>query len=146
MPLTLINARTETPVADHVEVALTRNARRKGLLGRDGLAPSSALVLAPCASIHTFFRRFAIAVFFVDGDGRALRILPNLAPWRAAIAPFAHAVIELPAGTLATRGVSVGDPLYLRVGSEGVGRSFTGRHEDGYRVSLSIGDLRAQLC
>jgi uncharacterized protein len=111
--LALMNARTRCAVADDVEVAVTRKTRRQGLLGRDDLAPFSALVLAPCAAVHTMFMRFAIDVIFVDAEGRAVRIVPALAPWRAAMALFAHAVIELPAGTLASREVNVGDTLYL---------------------------------
>jgi uncharacterized membrane protein (UPF0127 family) len=131
--LTLMNARTSCAVADEVEVALSRHARRKGLLGRNGLAPFSAMVLAPCAAVHTMFMRFAIDVVFVDGDGRALRVVPDLAPWRAAMSPLAHAVIELPAGTLASREVAVGDPLYLVPGGSG-------------RLPLCAADLREQLC
>jgi hypothetical protein len=131
--LTLMNARTSCAVADEVEVALSRHARRKGLLGRDGLAPFSAMVLAPCAAVHTMFMRFAIDVVFVDADGRALRVVPELAPWRAAMSPLAHAVIELPAGTLASREVAVGDPLYLVPGGSG-------------RLPLCAHDLREQLC
>ena len=109
----LVNGRTGAVVAADVEMALTRNARRKGLLGRSGLAPLSALVLAPCAAVHTMFMRFAIDVIFVDRTGRALRVVCNLPPWRAAMKVFAHAVIELPAGTLAGGQVAVGDSLYL---------------------------------
>ena len=127
--LALINARTRCAVADDVEVAVTRKTRRKGLLGRDGLAPFSALVLAPCAAVHTMFMRFAIDVIFVHADGRAVRVVPALAPWRAAMAIFAHAVIELPAGTLASREVSVGDTLYLVT-------------EGGGRLPLFASDLR----
>ena len=117
--LTLMNARPGSVDADAVEVALTRNARRRGLLGRSGLAPFSALVLAPCAAVHTMFMRFAIDVIFVDGEGRAVRVVPGLSPWRAAMKAFAHAVIELPAGTLASRDVAVGDPLYLAANGHG---------------------------
>ena len=128
----LMNARTERVVADSVEVALTRNARRKGLLGRKGLAPFSALVLAPCAAVHTMFMRFAIDVVFVDAAGRAVHIVTSLPPWRAAMARVAHAVIELPAGTLATRDVVVGDSLYLMPSSGG-------------RLALSAAALRERL-
>jgi uncharacterized membrane protein (UPF0127 family) len=109
----LINARTRCAVADDVAVAVTRSTRRQGLLGRDGMEPFTALVLAPCAAVHTMFMRFSIDVIFLDADGRAIKIVPDLAPWRAAATLFARAVIELPAGTLASREVSLGDTLYL---------------------------------
>ena len=127
--LSLMNARTQRAVADAVEVAVTRKTRRQGLLGRDDLTPFSALVLAPCAAVHTMFMRFAIDVIFVDATGRAVHIVPALVPWRAAVALFAHAVIELPAGTLASRDVNVGDTLYLMTASGG-------------RLPLLAGDLR----
>jgi uncharacterized membrane protein (UPF0127 family) len=109
----LVNARTGSVIAGEVEMAVTRQTRRKGLLGRDGLAPFTALVLAPCAAVHTMFMRFAIDVIFVDRKGCAVRVVPAMAPWRAAMKVSAHAVIELPAGTLASREVAVGDSLFL---------------------------------
>lgn len=114
--LSLVNARTGSVVADDVEVAVTRSARRRGLLGRPGLSPFSALVLAPCAAVHTMFMRFAIDVIFVDREGRAVRVVEAMGPWRTAMKLFAHAVIELPAGTVARRDVAVGDPLYFACG------------------------------
>jgi uncharacterized membrane protein (UPF0127 family) len=109
----LVNARSEATIASDVNLALTRAQRRQGLLGRDSLDLSSALVISPCWSIHTMFMRFAIDVVFVDRDGRALRMVSDLAPWRMAAARRAHAVIELPAGSLRTRDIRVGDELYL---------------------------------
>jgi hypothetical protein len=131
--LSLVNQRTHAEVATRVEVAVTRRTRRKGLLGRTGLDDSSALILAPCAAVHTMFMRFAIDLVFVDAEGRALRLVSNLAPWRIAVHPFAHAVVELPAGSLSQRPVKPGDRLYLQ-------------HGDGHRVLLSVRDLRERVC
>jgi uncharacterized protein len=109
----LVNARTRAVVARDVELAETRRARRRGLLGRDGLAPSSALVIAPCCAIHTAFMRFAIDVIFVARDGRVLRIVRDLPPWRLAVAPRAHRVVELPAGSLGQDILAIGDQLLI---------------------------------
>ena len=49
-----------------LEVARTRGARARGLLGRDGI--EGALLLAPCRSVHSFGMRFAIDVAFCAGD------------------------------------------------------------------------------
>jgi uncharacterized membrane protein (UPF0127 family) len=132
-PLSLVNQRTDEALARHVEVAVTRRARRKGLLGRDGLGASCALVLAPCAAIHTMFMRFDIDAVFVDDDGRAVKVVRNLVPWRIAANASAHAVVEFPAGTLRDADVTVGDRLYLRAA-------------DGDRVGLSARDLRERVC
>jgi uncharacterized membrane protein (UPF0127 family) len=131
--MALVNQRTDESLADSVEVAVTRQARRKGLLGREAFASSSALILAPCAAIHTMFMRFDIDAVFVDDDGRAVKVVHGLTPWRIAVQPFAHAVVELPAGSLREHIVDVGDRLYLLDAS-------------GRRVSLSAADLRGRVC
>lgn len=107
------NVRTDIVIASDVELANTRRSRRRGLLGRDSLDLAAALVLSPCCAIHTAFMRFAIDVAFVDRDGLVTRIVCNLAPWRLAIEPSAHAVVEVAGGSLMRRDVQIGDRLYL---------------------------------
>jgi uncharacterized membrane protein (UPF0127 family) len=126
----LVNQRTDEVLAERVEVAVTRRDRRKGLLGRSGLEPSSALIIAPCFSIHTMFMRFDIDAVFVDDNGRAVKLVPGMTPWRIAVEPTAHAVVELPAGSLRDRQVAIGDRLYLL-------------EPGGRRFGLSVHDLRA---
>jgi len=107
----LINERTREALATDVEMATTRRDRKKGLLGRDGLAPSAAIVLAPCAAVHTAFMRFAIDVLFLDGDGQVLKIERALPPWRIAVSLRARRVVECAAGR--AENVLPGDRLYL---------------------------------
>ena len=111
--LTLINQRTRRPIAGAVELADTRKARRRGLLGRDHLDADAALMLSPCVAIHTAFMQFPIDLVFVDGDGRAVRTASHVQPWRIAVELRARAVIELPAGRLDACDVQAGDRLYL---------------------------------
>ena len=110
----LINGRTALTIASAVELANTRSTRRRGLLGRQALDVAAAMVIEPCWAIHTAFMRFAIDVIFVNAEGRVLRVVSHVEPWRVAITPGASAVIELAAGTAQLRGVTVGDPLYVR--------------------------------
>jgi uncharacterized protein len=112
-PWVLRNARHEQVVARVVETAFEPGSRNRGLLGRSGLAEGSALILAPCSSIHTFFMQFAIDVVFVDRDGHVLRARRALGPWRIQAALRASAVIELAAGALDRSETRVGDRLYL---------------------------------
>jgi uncharacterized membrane protein (UPF0127 family) len=109
----LINERTDVPVATAVELATTRRERRKGLLGRNSLDSQAAIVLVPCAAVHTAFMRFPIDVVFIDRGGRAVRIVHDLQPWRIAASRKAHSVIELAAGKARQAGIHVGDRLYL---------------------------------
>ncbi|MFQ5557215.1 MAG: DUF192 domain-containing protein, partial [Acidimicrobiales bacterium] len=61
---------------DHViaslEIAESRRARRRGLLGRDGI--DGALLLCPARSVHTFGMRFPIDVAHCDSGMRVLRV------------------------------------------------------------------------
>jgi hypothetical protein len=107
----IVNERTGCVLASNVEVANTSKARRKGLLGRDGLASDAALVISRCNAVHTIGMRFPIDIAFVDSRGQVRKIVRDLPPWRMAVSPFASAVIEFAAGALAPDVVSVGDRL-----------------------------------
>jgi uncharacterized membrane protein (UPF0127 family) len=109
----LVNTRTGEAIADLVEVAATRRARNRGLLGRQHLDPRAALMLKPCGAIHTAFMRFAIDVVFLDGDGRMLRVARRLKPWRLALDVRARAVIELAAGRVEDTDLRRGDRLHI---------------------------------
>lgn len=109
----LINARSGEAIATDVELALTRTARRRGLLERDSLDPAAALVLSPCLAVHTAFMRFAIDVIFVDKAGCVTRIVKRMVPWRIAASFRAYATIELAAGALDRFDLTVGDRLIL---------------------------------
>jgi uncharacterized protein len=114
----LMNQRTAGVVASDVEVACTRASRRRGLLHRDGLDRSAALVLSPCFAIHTAFMRFPIDVLFIDRDGIVRRIVSDLSAWRLAAEVRARTVIELAGGTAAMHDVRAGDRLYLASSSD----------------------------
>jgi uncharacterized membrane protein (UPF0127 family) len=55
--------------------------------------------------------KFAIDVAFVSRDGQVLKVRSHLGPWRIGGSLRAHAVIELPAGTLERTGTVAGDLL-----------------------------------
>ena len=105
-------------VAAHLEIAGDSAARKRGLRGRVELPPDTAFVIAPCSAIHTFGMRFAIDVIFAARDGRVVRIAANVPPRRIAVAWGAFAAVEMAAGEVARNGVSVGDHLGVRPGSD----------------------------
>jgi uncharacterized membrane protein (UPF0127 family) len=109
----LMNGRTGRPVAQDIEIASTSESRRRGLLGRESLDRSAALILVPCFSVHTAFMQFPIDVLFVDREGEVVRVVRNLEPWRVAASWAAHAVVELAGGVIGSEDVQVGDRLYL---------------------------------
>jgi uncharacterized membrane protein (UPF0127 family) len=96
-------------LADRVALAVTRAARRRGLLGKDGLGRGEALWIAPCRGVHTMWMRFAIDVVALDGDGRVIDCVEDMAPWRLRLPRWGTAgVLELAAGTLAAAGTRIG--------------------------------------
>ena len=109
----LRNARTGATLADTLLPAFDSKTRRVGLLGRTSLADGSAMIIAPCNAIHTFFMQFRIDVLFVARNGRIVKIRPAMGPWRVAGSLRAHAVVELPAGVLARGDNRVDDELVL---------------------------------
>ena len=108
-----VDDRTDTVVAEVVELALTRRDRRRGLLGRRGLDADAAMFISPCLAVHTVGLGFPIDVAFIDRAGVAVQLVHELRPWRMAASIGAHSVIELAAGRLKACGVAVGDRLYL---------------------------------
>ena len=104
-----LDQRTGVVLAEQVIAADRFVPRLVGLLGRRSLPRGQGLLIRPCSSIHTLGMRFSIDALFLDGEGRVLRALQTLAPWRVP-APVRGAamVLELPAGTLARCGTVAG--------------------------------------
>jgi hypothetical protein len=112
-PARLIDASTGTIIAHQVEAAFDSASRRHGLLGREQWATGRALVLAPCAAVHTCFMRFPIDVLFVDRRGRVRKVAEHLKAWRIAASPRAFAAIEMAAGSAAAAGVRPGSRVAI---------------------------------
>ena len=109
--LLLWNTRTRLPVATVVETAFDSADRRRGLLGRDGLAAGHALVIAPTNLVHTFSMRFPIDIIFAARDGRVLKVRRAVPPRRIAGSLRGFAVVELAAGQIDASGTRVGDTI-----------------------------------
>lgn len=118
-PSALRNVRSGRPVATHVETAFSSADRKRGLLGREGLAPGQALVIAPTSLVHTFAMRFPIDILFASRDGRVLKISSAVPPRRIAGSLRAFAVVEMAAGELARSDTRVGDVIEVADGRQG---------------------------
>jgi uncharacterized protein len=92
-----------------LEVASTRTARRRGLLGRDGL--DGALLLQPARSVHTLGMRFPLDVAWCDADLVVVRIARVERHRLTRAVLRAHSVLEAEAGTFARWNLQVGDRL-----------------------------------
>jgi uncharacterized protein len=109
------NVTLGSTVAEHVYVAGTSSARRKGLLGVERLAGGVGLWIAPCEAIHTFGMRMPIDAIFLDHHFFIRKLRAQLPPRRISACLSAASVLELEAGTLARTGSSVGHRLLFEV-------------------------------
>ena len=100
-------------VCERGVLAVTAWTRSKGLLGRSGLDPDEGLWIQPTGSIHMWFMRFAIDVVYADKEGRVLKLVRGIRPWRMSACRGAKVALELPVGALDRAGVEVGDHLVI---------------------------------
>src|ERR1700733_7990363 len=117
-PLKVKNVTRGTRLATRLEAAHTGPARRKGLLGRDGLAAGEGLWIAPCESVHTFFMRFPIDLVYLDRERRIKKTRNAVGPWRLSACFSAHSILELPAGTIRETQTERGDSLEIEAGEQ----------------------------
>jgi uncharacterized membrane protein (UPF0127 family) len=109
--VSFMNLSRQTELAARTTVADSGPVRRKGLLGRTGLASDEALWIVPCEAVHTFRMRFALDLVFIDRKLRVRKVKSNVPPWRIAACLSAHSVIELPAGAIVRTQTQRGDRL-----------------------------------
>lgn len=95
-----------------VEVAASRTARRRGLLGREGI--DGALLLRPARSVHSFGMRFPIDVAWCDRDLTVLRVARLRRHRLTTPVVRARAVLEAEAGVFARWNLAPGDRLELK--------------------------------
>ena len=105
------NLTRDTVLGRRIETAGSGATRRKGLLGRDGLAAGEGLWIVPCESVHTFFMRFAIDLVYLDRKNRVRKVRSSVGPWRMSACLSAHSVLELPAGTIGITRTERGDTI-----------------------------------
>lgn len=96
--------------------------RFRGLMLAPQLAENSGLLITRCDSVHCAFMRQSIDVVYLDCEGRVLKCVPHLKPWRASFSGAgrdaqgrrhvrARHTLELAAGAIARLGIQAGDRL-----------------------------------
>jgi uncharacterized membrane protein (UPF0127 family) len=98
-------------VCERCLMATNPALRLRGLLGKKELPAGEGILLRPCASVHTFFMRFAIDVVFCDRDLKVLAVAAAMPKWRTRSQRGAKVTIELASGEAARRGIAAGAQL-----------------------------------
>lgn len=84
--------------------------RFMGLMLTPGFALDHALLITRCPSVHTFFMRYALDLVYLDRNGRVVRLVEHLRPWRISFGgPAATQVLELAAGGIERHAIGLGD-------------------------------------
>ncbi|MDQ0941063.1 DUF192 domain-containing protein [Streptomyces sp. V1I1] len=108
-------ADTDTDTAVKVEIAASYKARRRGLLGRDGI--DGAIMLTPCNSVHTFRMRFTIDVAYLDKELKVVDVR-TMEPGRLGMVRFrGRHVLEAEAGAMAEWGLRPGVRVAIEAAS-----------------------------
>ncbi len=113
LKLRILNLTRHTLLGDSIDVADTSAKRRTGLLKHSGLAAGEGLWIVPCESVHTFFMKFPIDLVYLGKDRTVRKVRHAVKPWRLSACLSAHSILELPAGTIAATGTSVGDSVTI---------------------------------
>lgn len=110
-----INVATGEIIADKVRIAQDFKSRSIGLLDRHSLNENEALLIKPCASIHTFFMKFPIDVLFLSKEGNIVKIEHSLKPWRLSGCLLGcFMVLELQPGKILKTTIKIGNSIKIR--------------------------------
>jgi len=121
---TVLNRTRGVNLGDRIRVARSMVDRTVGLLRTPELRRGEGLWIERSPSIHMFFMPYAIDAVFVNSEGRVTKLAENLKPWRVVWwARGARDCLEVPAGTVAATGTSVGDELQLRFAEDQTSRA-----------------------
>jgi len=111
----LFDVDRQRTIVEDLELAETRQARSRGLIGHAPLQAGQGMLIRPCRWIHTFRMSFPIDVLYLSRDWRVVSCSHDLPPNRIDRPVLrAQSVVELPAGTIRETGTKPGDQLELR--------------------------------
>lgn len=103
------------PLVHDVEWARGYRRRAFGLIGFAALGANRGLIIAPCRAIHTFGMRFALDVVFFARNGRVIRIVSGIKPFRLAWGNRpAWGVLEMQSGWFPRNLLAEGDYLSFK--------------------------------
>jgi uncharacterized membrane protein (UPF0127 family) len=110
--VSVVNRTTSRTIFENAAMTEGFSERLTGLMFRNKPLEFDALVIDKCDSIHTFFMRFAIDAIFLNKEGRIIRIVKNIKPFRI-ILPISNAcyVIECESRETTEQNFHTGDTI-----------------------------------
>ena len=78
-------------------------------------APTNHAMLFPrCRAVHTLGMAFAIDLVWLDETGKVIAQTESLKPWRFAHCPKAAMALEMPASSIASKGIRLHQKMEFR--------------------------------
>jgi uncharacterized membrane protein (UPF0127 family) len=106
------NERTGGMLATNAKLASSFAARFMGLMFRARLEEGGGILLTSSSSIHSFFMRFRFDALYLDREGRVVKVVAAMRPWRMSLGgKGAKHTLELPAGSAERTATRAGDML-----------------------------------
>ncbi|MDQ2871884.1 MAG: DUF192 domain-containing protein [Candidatus Eremiobacteraeota bacterium] len=103
-----------TVIASDVRLALTTWDRAVGFLDRSRLDGETGMWFPDCSAVHTAGMRVRLDIVFLGVRGRVMQLIANAPAWHIYRGgPWVRDTLELPAGTIASSGLRLGDLLGL---------------------------------
>lgn len=93
-----------------IELQLTQHwyERLAGLLALAPLKTGQGLLIKPCNSVHSFGMNYDLDLVYLDRELQIIKLVEGLKRNRLSACWRAHAVLELPAGSIAQMHLSLG--------------------------------------
>ncbi len=113
----LINLKDHRIISDKCLVAESFFTRFFGWMGKAHAVSGEGILFPKCTSVHMWFMSIPIDVVFLrnERDRKVVTSVHSVRPWK--LLPLndfrAHEALELPAGSVASLGISVGDELCI---------------------------------
>ncbi len=108
------NSTRQVTLVQQGRVADNFFTRLRGLVGVKQLAAGDGLLIQPCNQVHCMFMSIPIDVIYIGQDQRVLAIDAAMRPWAIGrLVRGATRVLEVPAGTAAATGTTIGDQLQI---------------------------------
>jgi hypothetical protein len=98
-------------VLEKVRIATGLWDRFRGLMLKQQLPAGEGLLLTRCKSVHTCFMRFPIDVVYLAADGKVLKVVEAMKPYRVSSCAGADSTLEAQAGQARAAGVKAGERL-----------------------------------
>ena len=110
--LKAVNSTKETVLCPRVEVADSFLRRLIGFMFKRNIPFGSGLLFLRCNAIHTFFLLAPLDVIFLDEEGKVVKTIEGLRPWRVVLpVRGARHTLETARGSIRRSRTKVGDRI-----------------------------------